>query len=70
LFLISSFYIVFTSTGILPKLYSDEYPQAYFELVNKAETGDEKAVSGRYKDEDFKKMYDDFLSRNMTKNVK
>jgi hypothetical protein len=27
--------------GILPKIYSNEFPQAYFELVNKAESGKE-----------------------------
>ena len=70
LFLISSLYLGFTNIGVLPILYSDEYPQAYFELVNKAEAGKEKAVNGRYKHEDFKKMYDDFLSKNISKDMK
>jgi len=64
LFIIFSLYLGFTSTGILPKLYSDEYPQAYFELVNKSETGKEKEVNGKYKYEDFKKRYDEFVARN------
>jgi hypothetical protein len=70
LFIIFSLYLGFTSTGILPKLYSDEYPQAYFELVNKSETGNEKAVNGKYKYEEFKKMYDEFVSRNIKNDKK
>jgi hypothetical protein len=70
LFIILSLYLGFTSTGILPKLYSDEYPQAYFELVNKSETGSENAVNGSYKYEDFKKMYEEFVTRNIKNDTK
>ncbi len=70
LFLIFSFYLGFTSSGILPKLYSDEYPQAYFELVNRAEAGKEKPVNGRYEYEEFRKMYDRFLERDVKKYTK
>jgi hypothetical protein len=45
-------------------MYTDEYPQAYFELVKQAESGKEKPVNGKYKHEEFKDMYDRFVSRN------
>jgi hypothetical protein len=36
----------FFKVGSVPKMYSDEFPQAYFELVNQAELGREGAVMG------------------------
>lgn len=59
-----SFYIGFNRIGILPGIYSDEYPKAYFELVNKATTGKEKSVDGEFKHEKFKEKYDQFVKRN------
>ena len=67
LFFIISLYMGFTRIGVLPELYSDEFPQAYFQLINKAETRKEVPVNGRYKHEEFKKMYDQFLNRNIKK---
>jgi hypothetical protein len=46
-------------------MYSDEYPQAYFKLVNNAETGKEKPVNGKYKHQEFKRRYDDFVEKNV-----
>lgn len=63
LFVIFTAYMGLTKIGAIPKMYSDEFPQAYFELVNKAESGQEKAVEGKYKHEEFKEMYDRFISR-------
>ena len=65
LFLLSSLYLNLTGTGILPRIYSDEYPQAYFELVNLAETGKEKPVDGTYQYERFRKMYEQFLEKDI-----
>ena len=70
LFVLFTAYMGLTKVGILPKMYSDEYPQAYFELVKQAETGNEKPVSGKYKHEEFKEMYDQFVSRNMVSDKK
>jgi hypothetical protein len=68
LFIIFSLYFGLSSSGILPKLYSNKYPQAYFELVNNAETGKEKpAEGGEFKYQEFKKSYDQFVDRNMKK---
>jgi hypothetical protein len=63
-FLIFTGYMGLTKFGMVPKMYTDEYPQAYFELVKQAEAGEEKLVNGKYKHETFKEMYDRFVSRN------
>jgi len=64
LFLLFTSYMGLTRVGIFPKMYSDEYPQAYFELVNQAEAGNEKPVDGKYRHEEFKEKYDQFVERN------
>lgn len=61
LFILFSLYTGLSMIGILPGMYSDEFPQAYFDLVKKAETGLEKPVDGKYRHEEFKKQYDLFL---------
>ena len=61
LFLLFSLYVGFNRIGLLPGIYSDEFPQAYYELVDKAVSKKEKPVEGRYKYEEFKKKYDQFL---------
>jgi hypothetical protein len=68
LFIIFSLYFGLSGAGILPKLYSNKFPQAYFELVNNAETGKEKpAEGGEFKYQAFKKSYDQFVDRNLKK---
>jgi len=61
LFLLFSLYMGFNRIGLLPGIYTDEFPQAYYELVDKAASKKEKPVDGRYKYEEFKKKYDQFL---------
>jgi len=65
LFIIFSLYFGLSGSGILPKLYSNKFPQAYFELVNNAETGKEKPVDGKFKYQEFKERYDQFVERNL-----
>jgi hypothetical protein len=60
-------YFGLSGTGILPKLYSNKFPQAYFEMVNNAETGKEKPVNGEFKYQEFKKSYDQFVEKNLHK---
>ncbi len=67
LFYIISLYMGLTRIGVLPSMYSDEYPQAYFKLVNKAEAGKEKPVNGKYSHQEFKERYDDFVEKNVKK---
>lgn len=64
LFLLFTLYKGFTKEEILPKVYSDEFPQTYFELVNKAESGKENSVNGKYKYEEFKEEYDRFVEHS------
>jgi len=59
-----------THTGILPQLYSDKYPQAYFEMIDQAATGKEKPVDGTYRYQVFKKNYDEFVKRMGDQNAK
>lgn len=67
LIIMFSFYVGFNKIGILPGIYSDEYPRAYFELVDKATTGKEKAVDGKYRHEEFMEKYQQFLRHNNLK---
>jgi hypothetical protein len=60
-------YVGFTGSGVLPKLYSDKYPQAYYQLVNHAESGKEKPADGRFEYESFRKNYEQFLEKNLKK---
>lgn len=63
LFLLFTAYMGFTKINVLPKMYSDEYPQAYFELVNRAESGREAPENGKYKHQQFKVAYDSFTEK-------
>lgn len=65
IFLIFTGYMGLTKIGAVPKMYSDEYPQAYFELVNQSEQGVESPVNGKYKHEEFKQQYDRFVTRHI-----
>lgn len=67
LILMFSFYIGFNRIGVLPAIYSDEYPRAYFEQVEKAATGKEKAVDGKFNHEKFMYQYQQFLKHNSIK---
>lgn len=64
LFILFTLYMGLTKVGALPKMYSDEFPQSYFGLVDRAERGNEQPVNGKYKHEEFKKMFERFVERN------
>ena len=64
LFFLFTIYMGFTKIGALPKMYSDEFPQEYYELVNRAERGLEEPVDGVYGHEKFKELYDAFVNNN------
>lgn len=64
LFLLLSIFVSLNNAGLLPAIYSDELPRAYFELVNDASSGKEKPVDGKYKYGEFMKEYQQFLERN------
>ena len=64
LFLLFTAYMGLTKIEVLPKMYSDEYPQAYFELVNRAESGKEEPENGKFKHQEFKEAYNRFVERS------
>lgn len=68
LILLFSLYFGLNRAGVLPAIYSDEYPQAYFELVNQAATGEEKPINGEYKYQEFMRNYKQFLKDNTGNN--
>jgi len=68
LFLLFSLFAAFNKAGLVPGIYSDEFPKAYFELVDKATSGKEKLVDGKYKYEEFMTKYEQFLEHNKIRN--
>lgn len=64
LFLLFTCYMAFTKFNLVPRLYSDEFPQSYYQLVNQAEIGKEVQVEGKFKHEIFKERYENFLQHN------
>ena len=68
LFLLFSFYFGFNKMGVLPGVYSDEFPRAYFEQVEKAISKKEKPANGKYKYEEFMERYQEFLKHNNIRN--
>jgi hypothetical protein len=67
LFLLFSLFAASNKMGLLPDIYSDEWPQAYYKLVNDAASKIEKPVNGRYKYEEFKEKYDQLLEHMKSK---
>jgi len=66
--LLLSLYVGLTRIGVVPVIYTDEYPRAYYELVNQAASKMEKSANGKYKYEDFLEKYDLFLKHNNSMN--
>jgi hypothetical protein len=67
LFLLFTCYMAFTKVGAVPTLYSDKFPERYYELVNLAETGKEIPMDGKFQHEAFKENFDRFIQRNQEK---
>lgn len=65
LFVLFTGYMGLTKIGFIPRMYSDEFPQKYFELVDLAESGKEKPVEGKFRHEEFKRQYDLLVSRHI-----
>jgi len=62
-----SLYSNLTRSGALPGIYSDEYPQAYYEMIKKDNTS-QGAAANATKTIEFKEKYNDFVKRNITVN--
>jgi len=58
-------YSTLTQTGALPGMYSDEYPQAYYKLVNEANTGKDKPVNDKFRYIEFREGYLKFVQKNL-----
>ena len=67
LFLLFSLYFGLNGIGLLPGIYSDEFPGVYNELVNKASSTKEKPIKGKYKYDEFMEQYQLFLKHNNIK---
>ena len=67
LFLLFSLYIGFNRIGLIPGIYSDKFPQAYFRLIDDVTKQNEKPVNGKYKYEEFMDEYKQFLKHNKIK---
>ena len=61
LIVLFSLYFGLNRVGALPAIYSDEYPKAYFELIDQAAAGKEKQENGKYKYQEFLEKYNQFL---------
>ncbi len=61
LFILFTLYTGLNRIGIVPGIYSDQYPQEYFRLVDRASSGQEKSVDGKYRHTQFKQQYELFL---------
>jgi hypothetical protein len=59
-------YFGLSTAGVLPQLYKDDLPQAYYNLVRDVNAGKEDKTDGVYKHDQFKKEYDKFISRNIS----
>jgi len=63
-FLSIGLYLTADLTGIMPPLYTRAVPKAYIELVNRAESGEERAVNGRYEHDVYREAMEKFLERH------
>jgi len=65
LFILFTLYSGLTRLDWLPKMYTSVYPQTYYQLVGEAETGKDVPVNGKYKHEEFKERYDEFVKKHV-----
>jgi hypothetical protein len=66
LFSVAAFYFALNSAGILPPLYVDDLPQAYYKLVRDTKSDKGIQEGGKTIHDQFKTEYDKFVSRNIT----
>jgi hypothetical protein len=63
-FLVSGIYTGLSQFGIIPEIENSDRPKAYIDLINKAESGIEKAVDGKYRHQAYQEAMDRFLERH------
>jgi len=64
IFMLFSLYIGLNKVNLIPAVYSDEFPRAYFELISTAESGNEEPVEGQYKHDRFQEEYEKFIEKH------
>lgn len=64
IYLLFTFYMGLTKFNLIPQLYSSELPQGYIQLVNEAESGENRDRGIKFRHEKFKENLDLFLERN------
>lgn len=65
IFAMMAVYLGLSSAGVLPQLYVDDLPQAYYEMVKSSGSGVEQKIDGKDKHELFKTEYQKFIKRNL-----
>ena len=66
-FTLSAFYMGLSNFRIIPSIENSDKPGTYIELINKAETGQEKPINGKYEHEIYKEYMDKFIERHGNK---
>ena len=66
-FISSTLFTGLSYFGIIPSIENTDRPKDYIELINNAETGKEKPISGQYQHEQYKQAMDKFLKRHAKK---
>jgi hypothetical protein len=65
LFSVAALYFALNSVGVLPPLYVDDLPQAYYKLVKDANSDNATATGGAPRHDLYKKEYDKFVKVNI-----
>lgn len=60
-----SFYGLLVGRGLLPPLYSDDYPKAYFDMQTSGKSGKDDTLRPEQKQQAFKTQYEDFVQQHL-----
>ena len=64
-FLSAALFTGLSMLNVIPSIENVDRPKAYIELINSAESGEEKTLKGRYQHEEYKAAMDKFLKRHV-----
>lgn len=65
LFILFSLYVGLNKVNMIPSIYTDEYPRSYFELVSRAESGNEEPTNGEYQHDRFQEEYEQLIEQHI-----
>lgn len=63
-FISSALFTGLTNLNVIPSIENGDRPKDYIELINNANTGNEKPVTGQYQHEKYKEVMNNFLNRH------